>query len=213
MRDHGKHGILIAPFAFYLLVLWYRQNGHLPTGKRLKHLLIPFGLGALLLAAYYVPYLLSLPDFIKAYWLERVTGEGDIHKTSRSSLYNFQVYNPLLAIYLYPLLGAVSLVKIKKFVPLLLWFAVPWLFLELAIFDPGTHIYTYLLPAFIMIAFGLEALEIQHVGSTAIPGILAKPIIDIALIVPLLQKARRYKKKLKEIGLACFLDFKMIATW
>ena len=48
--------------------------------------------------------------------------------------------------------------------------------------------------------FGRDALEIQHVGSTAIPGILAKPIIDIALIVPSLQKAKRYKKKLKEIG-------------
>lgn len=48
--------------------------------------------------------------------------------------------------------------------------------------------------------FGRDALEIQHVGSTAIPGILAKPIIDIALIAPSLQKAKRYKKKLKEIG-------------
>ena len=48
--------------------------------------------------------------------------------------------------------------------------------------------------------FGRDALVIQHVGSTAIPRILAKPIIDIALIVPSLQKARHYEKKLKEIG-------------
>ncbi len=48
--------------------------------------------------------------------------------------------------------------------------------------------------------FGGAALEIQHVGSTAIPGILAKPILDIALIVSSLPKARRYAKKLKEIG-------------
>jgi len=48
--------------------------------------------------------------------------------------------------------------------------------------------------------FGRDALKIQHVGSTAIPGILAKPIIDIALVVPSLQKARRYQKKLEEIG-------------
>ena len=44
--------------------------------------------------------------------------------------------------------------------------------------------------------FGPDALEIQHVGSTAIVGILAKPIIDIALIVPSLKKAKRYEKKL-----------------
>jgi len=48
--------------------------------------------------------------------------------------------------------------------------------------------------------FGRDALEIQHVGSTAISGIPAKPIIDIVLIVLSLQKARRYEKKLKEIG-------------
>lgn len=48
--------------------------------------------------------------------------------------------------------------------------------------------------------FGQDCIDIQHVGSTAILGILAKPIIDIALIVPSLQKAQRYEKKLKEIG-------------
>jgi GrpB-like predicted nucleotidyltransferase (UPF0157 family) len=48
--------------------------------------------------------------------------------------------------------------------------------------------------------FGREALEIQHIGSTAIPGILAKPIIDIALIVPSLKNVKRNIKKLKEIG-------------
>lgn len=32
-------------------------------------------------------------------------------------------------------------------------------------------------------ALGAAALDIQHVGSTAIPGILAKPILDIAVVV------------------------------
>ena len=48
--------------------------------------------------------------------------------------------------------------------------------------------------------FGKDVLEIQHAGSTAIPGMPAKPIIDIALIVPSLRKAKRCEKKLKEIG-------------
>jgi len=48
--------------------------------------------------------------------------------------------------------------------------------------------------------FGKDALKIQHIGSTAILGILAKPIIDIVLIAPSLQKAGCYEKKLKEIG-------------
>jgi GrpB-like predicted nucleotidyltransferase (UPF0157 family) len=48
--------------------------------------------------------------------------------------------------------------------------------------------------------FGKDALDVQHVGSTAIPGILAKPIIDIILIVPSFWRARRRIKKLKEAG-------------
>jgi GrpB-like predicted nucleotidyltransferase (UPF0157 family) len=48
--------------------------------------------------------------------------------------------------------------------------------------------------------FGKDALDIQHVGSTAIPGILAKPIIDIVLIVLSLSKAKDYENKLNKIG-------------
>src|SRR4051794_41842152 len=33
-------------------------------------------------------------------------------------------------------------------------------------------------------ALGEEALRIEHVGSTSVPGLLAKPIIDIRLLVP-----------------------------
>jgi len=152
-------GIFIAPFALYLLVRWYRQNRDLPAGIRLKHLLIPFALSALLLTIYFVPYLLSLPNNIKDYWTERITGEGGTDRRSRSSILNFELYNPILGLYLYPILGVLSLPKIKKTFPVLLWFAVPWVILEFAIFDPGTHIYTYLIPALILCAFGLEVLE------------------------------------------------------
>ena len=47
--------------------------------------------------------------------------------------------------------------------------------------------------------FDKNVFDIQHVGSTAIPGILAKPIIDMVLIVPSLQKAKHYVKKLQAI--------------
>ena len=47
---------------------------------------------------------------------------------------------------------------------------------------------------------GRDCVDVQHVGSTAIPGILAKPIVDIALIVPSLKKVRLYQEKLKDIG-------------
>lgn len=47
---------------------------------------------------------------------------------------------------------------------------------------------------------GLNKANIQHVGSTAIPGILAKPIIDIAILVDSLALADVWAKALAEIG-------------
>jgi GrpB-like predicted nucleotidyltransferase (UPF0157 family) len=43
-------------------------------------------------------------------------------------------------------------------------------------------------------------IEIQHIGSTAIPGIMAKPIIDIALAIDSLENVEKIIKPLEEIG-------------
>lgn len=47
---------------------------------------------------------------------------------------------------------------------------------------------------------GEVVLDIQHVGSTAIPGISAKPIIDIAVLVTSLGEAEKYEEFLKTLG-------------
>jgi 4-amino-4-deoxy-L-arabinose transferase-like glycosyltransferase len=152
-------GAMIAPFAFYLLWLWYKQPGDMPAKVRLKHLVIPFALSGLLLAVYFIPYVFALPGRTKGYWAERITGEGDTGKLVHSSISNFELYNPLLGMIVYPILGILSLPRIKKTWPLVLWFALPFAIMEFAIFDPGTHIYTYILPAMILCAFGLEWIE------------------------------------------------------
>jgi len=48
--------------------------------------------------------------------------------------------------------------------------------------------------------FGKDALDIQHVGSTAILGIPAKPIIDMAVLVLSFKKTKRYIPALKKLG-------------
>jgi len=47
---------------------------------------------------------------------------------------------------------------------------------------------------------GIDTDRIQHVGSTAIPGILAKPIIDIAIPVESLATADEWAKPLADLG-------------
>ena len=152
-------GIFFSPFAFYLLYHWYNQNSNLPTKARLKHLVIPFATSVMVLALYFVPFILSFPDSNLDYWMVRMKGSSLPGSEQSSSILIFNLYNPILAVYVYPILGLLSLARIKKVIPLVIWFAFPWLILEIAIFDPGTHIYTYLIPAIIMSALGLQILE------------------------------------------------------
>jgi len=150
-------GVFIAPLMIYLLARWYRENKGLDARRRFLHIAIPALLGALALAAFYVPYFLSLQESTQQYWWLRIAGE-ESEAGEPSSLFTFTLYNPLLAIYVYAALGALSLVRLRQSYPVWLWLALPWITLELLISDPGTHIYTYLLPACIMVALGTEAL-------------------------------------------------------
>lgn len=45
-----------------------------------------------------------------------------------------------------------------------------------------------------------EILDIEHIGSTAVPGLAGKPIIDILAAIRNLDDARSYAKRLARIG-------------
>jgi GrpB-like predicted nucleotidyltransferase (UPF0157 family) len=49
-------------------------------------------------------------------------------------------------------------------------------------------------------AIGQYILDIQHVGSTAIPGVKAKPIIDIAIGLAHFKQAKKCIKPLQQLG-------------
>jgi GrpB-like predicted nucleotidyltransferase (UPF0157 family) len=49
-------------------------------------------------------------------------------------------------------------------------------------------------------ALGATALRIEHNGSTAVPGLAAKPVIDIQISVPRLQPMDAYAPALERIG-------------
>ncbi|MBR7554038.1 GrpB family protein [Allobacillus sp. GCM10007491] len=48
--------------------------------------------------------------------------------------------------------------------------------------------------------FGVELLEIHHIGSTSIPGLSAKPIIDMMPVVKSIEKIDAVNEKMKELG-------------
>jgi GrpB-like predicted nucleotidyltransferase (UPF0157 family) len=48
---------------------------------------------------------------------------------------------------------------------------------------------------------GSLAVRIDHIGSTAVPGLMAKPIIDIQISVSSLEPMERYQRPLEGVGL------------
>ena len=49
-------------------------------------------------------------------------------------------------------------------------------------------------------ALGDQILDIQHIGSTSIPGLSAKPIIDIGVLVESIEDIESFTSKLSKIG-------------
>ncbi|MFN2125987.1 MAG: hypothetical protein ACK2UP_21030, partial [Candidatus Promineifilaceae bacterium] len=171
-------GIFIAPFVLYLLWKWYEIHPDQKKGAKWMHLYLAGGLFALILAAFYMPFLLNISEETKAYWLKRISSGND---RISSSIVTFKLYNPKIAYYVYAglfILYVLSTIKsiivgLKnesarardsyqisiKSIFILLWFLFPWIYMESFISLPGTHIYTYLMPLTILIAIGLLTAE------------------------------------------------------
>ncbi len=49
-------------------------------------------------------------------------------------------------------------------------------------------------------ALGELAIRLEHVGSTAVPGLAAKPILDLQLSVPAVEQRERYVEPLERLG-------------
>lgn len=163
-------GVFIAPFAFTILSIWFSKHG-VRSWQNWRHFLLAGFIAITMLAIFYIPFMQALSKSTVDYWTDRIESSGS--KIS-SSKYLFNVYQPIGALYIYltlSCLGAVSFyykVRQKKYLPapsirifvgLALWFLLPLCFMEGFVAVPGTHIYTYLLPAFIVGGLGFYYLS------------------------------------------------------
>ncbi len=176
-------GVFITPFVAYLFVEWcinYTKTQKLTLGAILKFWALPAILSLGMLLSFYVPFALHLSASTKKYWKGRI---NDMGVKISSSRYLFSVYQPIYALHIYMILAslgishtALQLLKklkrkgfkirgwladerVRKYLALSLWLALPWVFMEGYVYVPGTHIYAYMIPGFIFIALGIGAIQ------------------------------------------------------
>jgi GrpB-like predicted nucleotidyltransferase (UPF0157 family) len=71
---------------------------------------------------------------------------------------------------------------------------------ELAEYNPEWPVLFQTESELIEAAMGEKAVEIQHIGSTSVPGLRAKPIIDILVAVDNFEPIEEYRRRLEPIG-------------
>ncbi|MBV6627328.1 MAG: glycosyltransferase family 39 protein [Rivularia sp. (in: Bacteria)] len=173
-------GLFITPYALYLLYRWFK-NYSVNNSYRIQHLIIVTVLFLLSLSIFYLPFFLSVSESTKEYWTKRIS------KKSVSSIKTFMTYNTSYVFYIYAILGLCSLPKIKQVYAVLAWFLFSFLSLEILVKNPGTHIYTYILPLCVLMAFGLKIL-VDFISNkfNKKSNLLRTALLSIIFVIPFL---------------------------
>ncbi len=179
-------GVFVAPMVLYFVYLWGKENikQFNLKDRGFRTLLLALAVSGTLLAIFYIPFVINISKSTVSYWEGRLSGEVSVKLSS--SKYLFTVYQPIYVIHFYIILfmsGAVfsGLGFFKKFLCkvkckiinklpeysfhlpttafVFLWFFVSLAFFEGLVYIPGTHIYNYLIPTFIILALGIVFIE------------------------------------------------------
>lgn len=145
----------------FILIILLELKKDLTNKKLIVNSLLSGLLSIVILASFYIPFVLNIDNATLEYFQERIEGVGGGSKIS-SSIFNFNLYQPYLSFYLYLFLGFWGLFYLVKnyrdnstFITAF-WFLAAFTFMEILIESPGTHVYTYLIPAMIILGLGLN---------------------------------------------------------
>jgi len=112
-------------------------------------------LGCIVILPFMIPYVLFHSSYDPSidYFSRRISlGQSD------RSLYKLyiDIYNPFLTFWLLVVVGFIGVSKIRKNYMFFVWFLFNFALFEIFARKPGTHIYNFLIPVFIMCGFGFE---------------------------------------------------------
>lgn len=149
-------GVFIIPVVAWFFITFLRDQ-KFSAGYKIRVILYNFILGCLILLPFMVPYIIfhSKNPLSEGYFQRRI-GLG----YSNNKLYKMfiDLYNPFFTFWLLIFLSLVSLIKIRKEVMYVVWFIFSYILFELFVRKPGTHIYNFLIPVFILSGFGFASI-------------------------------------------------------
>lgn len=145
--------IFIIPLIF-LFFITFLKNKDFSSFYKKRLLVYNFILGCLLLLPFLLPYIFVYSGHTdnQEYFLRRV--EIGLHNPN---LYIdlFRLYNPFIVLEFLALFSLISILWVRKLYPYLLWFLFGFAVFELFVRKPGTHIYNFVLPLFVLSGYSI----------------------------------------------------------
>jgi len=148
----------------------------------------------LMLLPFYLPYVVRGYFGVNTlnYVSRRVSGTGYL---PNSSLYTILVYNPLYLFFLLSFPGLFSFMfkEVSKLRVIQIWLLTSFIFYEVLISNPGTHINNYLLPLILLSGFVVSNLNKKLLYPTVIP-LAIYIVITFLVYVPSLNTGYPWKE-------------------
>ncbi len=148
--------IFVLPVMVYIFGAFLLKKKFAP-GYKMRILTYNFVFGCLVLLPFLIPYIAAFSGSSdnKDYFLRRVRVGYD-NKQLYVEL--IKLYNPFLFLEFVAGAALLGVIRIKRAVPIVLWFAVGFAVFEVFVRKPGTHIYNFILPCIVLAGMGIYSL-------------------------------------------------------
>ncbi|MFZ2663983.1 MAG: hypothetical protein WAX66_01340, partial [Patescibacteria group bacterium] len=148
--------IFILPIVLWIFIKFFFDKSF-SNGYKIRILVYNFLLGCLVLLPFMIPYSMHqrYSDENLGYLFRRL-GIG----YSNNHLYKMYIdlYSPFVSLWFLIICGMLGVLFLKRSYMFTLWFLFGYGIFELFVRKPGTHVYNFLIPVFILCGIGIEYL-------------------------------------------------------
>lgn len=152
LLSHWDAVFYVVPIIYFVITMLLRKD--INARERLIIFILMAITFSLLILPFMTPYITGLQSTQSGnmgYLFRRIGTEGSL--LSRH-LYIFELYNPVITLWLYALGSLLAIIYIKKCWMFIVWFFVNLALIKFFMITPKTHIYNYVVPIIILSCLG-----------------------------------------------------------